>query len=198
VRLSADEALVEYYEAEYRIFRAVERIVCQNDVSGRLFNDIDDFLHTAASIMNRRKSRAGRSLENHVGYLLNQAGIPHEARISLGVDGAPDIIIPGAGAYRDESWPEERLFIVGVKTTCKDRWRQVLNEARRVRRKYILTLQKGISRAQIDEMTNAGVQLVVPKRLHTEFPEDRRDALWTVATFVTHVQRALDICVNSA
>ena len=59
------------YQTEYQIFQSVERQVCQNEVSGRLFKNIDDFLHTAASIMNRRKARAGRSFENHVEHLLN-------------------------------------------------------------------------------------------------------------------------------
>ena len=76
--------------------------------------------------MNRRKARAGRSFENHVEYLLIQAGMPHKMRPSLGADGRPDIVIPSEKAYFDPAWPEEKLFIVGLKTTCKDRWRQVL------------------------------------------------------------------------
>lgn len=191
--LSLDDSLVECYESEYRLFQSVERIVCQNDVSGRTFRDIDDFLHTAASIMNRRKSRAGRSLENHVDHLLSQAGIPHVMRPALGADGSPDIVIPSVTAYSDPSWPKEQLFVVGVKTTCKDRWRQVLNEARRVPRKFILTLQQGISRTQIDEMTQANVSLVVPKRLQSEYPEDRRGLLLSIEEFVARVRERLSI-----
>jgi hypothetical protein len=82
--LEADEALVRAYQTEYQIFQSVERQVCQNEVSGRLFKNIDDFLHTAASIMNRRKARAGRSFENHVEYLLIHANIPHKMRPALG------------------------------------------------------------------------------------------------------------------
>jgi hypothetical protein len=190
-KMSMDDTLLSLVETEYRIFQAAERIICQNAVAGCLFKDIDDFLHTAASIMNRRKARAGRSFENHVDHLLKQAGIPHVMRPSLGVAGAPDIIIPDVGAYNDETWPEDSLFVVGLKTTCKDRWRQVLNEAKRTKRKFIFTLQKGISRAQLDEMTESNVSLIVPNRLHKEYPADRRDRLWTVEGFVDHVRGRL-------
>jgi len=50
-------------KAEYRLFKLVERQLCLDEVR-RLFKDIDDFLSTAARIMNRRKTRAGRSMEN--------------------------------------------------------------------------------------------------------------------------------------
>ena len=60
----------------------------------------------------------------------------------------------------------ENLCTLAAKTTCKDRWRQVLNEADRLRdrNKYLCTLQQGISSAQMDEMQTERVILVVPKR----------------------------------
>lgn len=190
-QLPSDELLVQSNQTEYRIFQSVERRVCQNQVSGRLFKDIDDFIHTAASIMNRRKARAGRSFDNHVEYLLTQAGIPHKMRRSLGTDGRPDIVIPNEEAYFDPAWPEQKLFIVGLKTTCKDRWRQVLNEGLRVRAKYIFTLQQGISGAQLQEMHAAGVSLVVPHPLHRSFPKGSAISLLSVETFIQNVRDQL-------
>ena len=38
--------------------------------------------------------------------------------------------------------------MLAVKTTAKDRWRQVLVEAERVETKHLLTLQEGISEIQ--------------------------------------------------
>jgi EcoRII C terminal/Restriction endonuclease EcoRII, N-terminal len=190
--LTPDDALMRSYQTEYKLFQSVERQVCQNEVSGRLFKNIDDFLQTAASIMNRRKARAGRSFENHVEYLLTQAGIPHKMRPSLGADGRPDIVIPDEKAYFDRDWPEHKLFIVGLKTTCKDRWRQVLNEGRRVRAKHILTLQQGISGAQLEEMHTAGVSLVVPQPLHKSFPKGGAISLLSVETFIQTVKAELN------
>ena len=46
-----------------------------------------------------------------------------------------------------------------VKSTCKDRWRQVLTEADRIEKKYLFTLEAAISNNQTDEMQAKNVQL---------------------------------------
>jgi hypothetical protein len=138
------------------------------------------------------KARAGRSFENHVEYLLKEAGIPHKMRPSLGADGEPDIVIPDEKAYFDPNWPEKKLFIVGLKTTCKDRWRQVLDEGRRVRTKHILTLQQGISSAQLQKMRTAKVTLVVPQPLHSKFPKAHQADLLNVENFIQTVRQRLN------
>ncbi|MDZ4800422.1 MAG: type II restriction endonuclease [Bryobacteraceae bacterium] len=189
--LPPDEALMRAIETEYQLFQSVERIVCQNLVAGRLFRTFDEFIQTALSILNRRKARAGRSFENHVEYLLTQAGVPHKMRPALGADGRPDILIPSEDAYFDLSWPEKRLFVIGLKTTCKDRWRQVLNEGRRVQTKHIVTLQQGITGNQLKEMQEARVSLVVPKSLHGKYPKAWQPGLLDVHSFIEGVKQQL-------
>jgi type II restriction enzyme len=189
-RLTADDGLIKSMEGEYRLFKLAERQICQPEVV-RLFRDIDDFLKTASSILNRRKSRAGRSLENHVEQVLTDAGIPHKIR-PLGIDGRPDIVIPSEAAYHDLAYPLDKLFIVGIKTTCKDRWRQVLNEGTRVQNKHILTIQPGISTNQLNEMYTANVTLVVPHSVHKNYPRERNIALLTIEEFVSDVRTKLN------
>jgi len=186
--MSPDAVLMAGMDAEYQLFRLVERQICQAEIV-RVKKDVDDFLRTASSIMNRRKSRAGRSLENHVEYLLRAARIPHEMRPKI--DGKPDVVIPSRDAYYDSSYPLERLFIVGVKTTCKDRWRQVLNEGKRVSEKHILTIQQGISTNQLNEMHAASVTLVVPKQLHKDYPKQRNIKLLNLEEFISTVRTQL-------
>lgn len=183
-----DDRLIRAIEAEYRLFRLVERQLCQSQVC-RMFASVDDFLRTAASLMNRRKSRAGRSFENHVGILLREAGVPFDVRPA--VDGKPDILIPSRTAYEDKDYPTERLFVVGLKTTCKDRWRQVLEEGKRVPEKHIITLQRGISNKQLASMKSASVSLVVPKSLHTLYRRDGPMKLLTIEGFIRRVRRRL-------
>lgn len=189
-RLPSDDALMATMDAEYRLFKLAERQICQRDII-RVFRDVDDFLKTASSILNRRKSRAGRSLENHVEQVLINAGIPHKMR-PANIDGEPDVVIPSEAAYFDPAYPPDKLFIVGVKTTCKDRWRQVLNEGKRVPEKYILTLQQGISPKQLNEMHKANVTLVVPKQLHKKYPEKHTVTLLGIEEFVSTVRRQLN------
>lgn len=45
----------------------------------------------------------------------------------------PDFLFPSAVAYRDLTYPVSKLVTLAAKTTCKDRWRQILNEANRLK-----------------------------------------------------------------
>lgn len=188
MRLSSDDRLMKAVEAEYALFRLVERRLCTPQMN-RLFESVDDFLRTAASIMNRRKSRAGRSLENQMKRVLEDARVPFEVRPEI--DGRPDIVIPSSAAYHDQRYPIDRLFVIGLKTTCKDRWRQVLNEGHRVPRKHLITLQRGISRNQLTEMARAQVSLIVPISLHGEYPTGTPMNIQSVDAFIGSVREVL-------
>lgn len=183
-----DYQLMECMDAEYKLFRLVERFLCQNEIT-RLFKSIDDFLSTAARIMNRRKARAGRALENHVEFILRDYDIPFDVRPE--VDGEPDVIIPGKVQYEDLAYPTSKLFIIGIKTTCKDRWRQVLNEAKRIPHKHILTIQQGISANQLKEMHKSKVSLIVPEQIQKQYPMGTEIKMVSLETFINDVQTAL-------
>lgn len=172
IDIKADTQLIRLVQEEYTLYKMVERKIYQPEIQ-RLFTSIDDFLKTAQSILQARKSRAGRSLENHVEYLLVQSGIPHQMRPTVD-NTVPDVIIPNKAAYDDLAYPREKLFILGIKTTCKDRWRQVLKEAPKIERKHILTLQSGITLTQLTEMESSNVTLIVPESLHKEYPAEKR------------------------
>src|SRR5205823_4667263 len=74
-----DGAILKCMDTEYDLFKRVERKVCEAALV-RSFKDVDEFIAAAQTLLQRRKSRAGRSLENHVSYFLKRAGIPHEMR----------------------------------------------------------------------------------------------------------------------
>lgn len=42
----------------------------------------------------------------------------------------PDFVFPNGECYHKLEFPGDLLTILGAKSTCKDRWRQVLNEGR--------------------------------------------------------------------
>jgi len=184
----SDDRLMDLMKGEYRLFRLVERQICLPEVC-RLFKDIDDFLKTAATLMNRRKSRAGRSMENHVEYLLNDAKIPFDVRPQI--DGEPDIVIPGKAAYDDPKFPTDKLFVVGVKTTCKDRWRQVTQEAPRIEWKHLITIQEGVSAKQLKQMHQHKVTLVVPQKLHSRYPRVKGARLLDMEAFIRAIRKTL-------
>jgi hypothetical protein len=86
---------------------------------------------------------------------------------------------------RWREFPTEQLHMLAVKTTLKDRWRQVLAEADRISPKHLLTLQPAISAAQTDEMRGQNLQLVVPAPLHGTFQSTQQEWLLDVGGFLS-------------
>jgi hypothetical protein len=129
----------------------------------------------------------------------NQSGIPpgHSIlpkallRLAWTVRGAaltPDFIFPGEKEYHDTSFDESLLVMLGVKSTSKDRWRQILTEADRIRNKHLCTLEPSISTRQTDEMVRHHLTLVVPERLHETYTADQRRALLRLSDFIDCVR----------
>ena len=63
--------------------------------------------------------------------------------------------------YHDADYPVAKLTMLGAKSSCKDRWRQVLSEAARLSHKHLIMLEPGITRTQTDEMQQSNLQLIV-------------------------------------
>lgn len=181
--LPADQRLLRRRDCEYEIFRSIE----QEWVLPRIkegFATVDLFVQFAHSVTNRRKSRSGTSLQMHVRQILQEERVPHSYDQFSEERKRPDFLFPSADAYRNGAYPADRLRMLAVKTTCKDRWRQILNEADRIPQKHLLTLQEGVSRHQFDEMRAAGVQLVVPTPLIRAYPKSVRPDLTSLGDFV--------------
>jgi len=185
-----DKMLLRYTEAEYRLFKAIEHERYGKTVAAG-FRSVDEFVAMANQVLNRRKSRAGKSLEHHLAAIFDDHKIRYKAQAVTEGNKRPDFLFPSEEAYHDMSFSIDKICTLAAKTTCKDRWRQILNEADRLRdeNKYLCTMQQGISAAQMDEMQAEKVILVVPKPYIKAYPVDRRDRIWTLADFVDHVKR---------
>jgi hypothetical protein len=96
----------------------------------------------------------------------------------------PDFIFPGISHYHDPDFPATCLTMLGVKSTCKDRWRQVLSEAKRVDNKHLFTLEPGISENQTTEMTENKLTLVLPKNLHDSYKPAQKAGLMELSDFI--------------
>ncbi len=46
-------------------------------------------------------------------------------------------LVPNITAYEDASFRAHRLRMLGAKTTCKDRWRQIINEVNAFERNIV-------------------------------------------------------------
>ena len=184
-----DSILLRWIDQEYTLFRALEQ-ARYGDVVAAGFASVDDFVVMANQVLNRRKSRAGKSLEHHLAAIFDENKIQYTAQAVTEGNKKPDFLFPSEEAYHDMTFPVKKLCTLAAKTTCKDRWRQILNEADRLRdeNKFLCTMQQGISAAQMDEMEAEKVILVVPKAYHNAYPKEKRDRIWTLGEFVRYIK----------
>jgi hypothetical protein len=184
----ADTALITWMDREEILFRTLERHLIAEKLREGFGEDVDGFIQFSLSVQNRRKSRAGSALEHHFAEILRVRGIQFERAAQTENRSKPDFLFPSGISYHDPKFPVDRLTVLGVKSSCKDRWRQVLAEANRVRKKHLLTLEPGISSNQTDEMKQRNLQLVLPRKLHESYTSIQQSWLLTVSEFLKVVQ----------
>lgn len=189
-----DMALVTWLSHEEALFRRLERrIVARrldegfHDESGT--TDVDGFIRFSLSVQNRRKSRMGQSLEHHLEAVFRAHDIACVRGAVTENNQRPDFLFPSEKAY----WAAPNIGYVrptmlAAKSSCKDRWRQVLAEASKIPRKHLLTLEPGISEPQTTQMANSNLQLVVPKSIQETYTESQRTWLWNLGDFIRDVE----------
>ncbi len=189
--LTADQRLMRRRECEFEIFRCVEEAI-ELPAIRKGFSTLDEFIEHAQTVLQRRKARSGRSLELHTREILIEEQLGEGTDFVHGAQSEngkrPDFLFPSAAAYHDPAFPVTQLRMLAAKTTCRDRWRQILNEADRIPVKHLLTLQEGVSESQFREMEQAKVQLVVPKPLIERFPKTVRSRIQTLESFIADIR----------
>ncbi|MBF0291368.1 MAG: hypothetical protein HQK86_04350 [Nitrospinae bacterium] len=125
----------------------------------------------------------------HLEEIFIKCGIRYNRRTAVTENKAkPDFLFPGVAEYHDLAFNKLRLTMLGVKSTCKDRWRQVLAEADRIDDKHLLTLEAAISTHQTNEMQAKRLQLVLPRGLHKTYTAEQQTWLMDVAGFTKLVR----------
>jgi EcoRII C terminal len=183
-----DAALLGWMEREEILFRTMERHLLGDRLQKGFADDVDGFLAFSLAVQNRRKSRSGHALENHLEVIFTVNGLRFERGVATEGKAKPDFLFPGSREYKDPGFDAALLTMLGAKTTCKDRWRQVLAEARRIDHKHLLTLEAAISSHQTDQMQEHGLQLVIPRGLHSTFTPVQQLSLLDMAGFTTMVR----------
>ena len=186
-----DETLVVWMEQEEMLFRTFEKHILQQKLKngfGKNGDDTDEFINFSLSIQNRRKSRAGWAFENHLAFLFQCNKINFSKGKKTERNNKPDFIFPDIKLYADPHFPAEVLTMLGVKTSAKDRWRQVLSEADRISHKHLITLEPSISKNQTDEMKSKNLQLIVPLSIKSSYTAEQREDLMVVSEFIKLVK----------
>lgn len=186
-REDPDGTLMLWMDREEVLFRTLEKHFVGDWLRHSFTGEVEDFMQKSLSVQNRRKSRAGSALEGHLAKVFDVLGILYSTQGRTENNAKPDFLFPGHAEYHDEAFTSESLNMLGVKTTCKDRWRQVLSEANRIPAKHLLTLESAISTNQTDEMAAWNLTLVVPTSLQESYTVGQRSRLWSVRNFTDMV-----------
>ena len=179
-----DAVLMAWLDREEVLFRTLERYLIAERLKSGFTEDVNAFMTFSLGIQNRRKTRAGSALENHIEAIFRERNISYARGQATENRSKPDFVFPGIDQYRDPGFPSARLTMLGAKATCKDRWRQVLAEADRIPEKHLLTLEPGISENQTAEMQSRRLRLVVPAGIHGSYTSQQRRRLLRVSDFI--------------
>lgn len=182
-----DAVIMAWLEREEILFRTLEKHIIGERLSKGFESDIDGFISFSLSVQNRRKSRAGLAFENHLEILFNECGIRYSRTPVTEHKSKPDFIFPGENEYHDILFDSSYLTMLAVKSSCKDRWRQVLVEADRIEKKHLITLETAISKSQTDEMRSKEVQLILPRALHNTYSVEQQNWLMDISEFTALV-----------
>lgn len=189
-----DDTLLAWLDHEEALFRRIERRIIADRIErgfvGEDGADVDGFMSFSLGVQNRRKARMGLSLEHHVEAILDMRGLSFVRGAVTERGNRPDFLFPSAEAYQKAPGAGAAcLAMLGAKSTCKDRWRQVLVEADKIPRKHLLTLEPGISEQQTSRMEASKLQLVVPRSIHATYTAHQRGWLWTLEQFIHDTER---------
>lgn len=183
-----DGTLEAWMNHEEILFKAFERTIVQEKLTDG-FSEVDDFIRFSLSVQNRRKSRVGHALEHHLAAIFDANRIMYERGALTENKSKPDFLFPGSVAYHDLSMTSPPLYMLGAKTTCKDRWRQVLTEAARIPNKHLFTLETAISANQLQEMRAHSLQLVSTPGVLATYPATPTVQSMTLAEFIHLVRQ---------
>lgn len=187
-----DETLLHWVDTEYVLFQMVEQKIYEPIIT-EPFKDVPSFVEVANKILNRRKSRAGKSLEHHLASVFDVSHIIYEEQVVTEENKKPDFIFPNGKCYHNFEFSANLLVSLAAKTTCKDRWRQVINEANRIPEKHLFTLQQSISSNQLKEMADEKVHLVVPHKYIHNYPIEYQSSIWDLNTFISFVREKQEL-----
>jgi len=190
-RDDADAALMAWLNHEEALFRRLEKKIVSERIQQGFVEDgtvdVDGFIKYSLGVQNRRKARMGRSFENQLRAVFDAFAVRYDEQVITEKGKKPDFIFPGKEQYEDIFFPVEQLTMLAAKSTCKDRWPQILPEAEKLSSKHLVTLEPGISVAQTDLMRTSSVQLIVPQSIQGSYTDSQRSWLWQVSDFLDAV-----------
>ena len=92
IKTDPDKIVLSWTNQEYRLFRAIEQSKYGEEIL-RGFTSVEDFIVLANQVLNRRKSRAGKSLEHHLSAIFDGNNLRYSAQGVTEGNKKPDLCL---------------------------------------------------------------------------------------------------------
>lgn len=190
LRTHFDDVFIRLLEIEYETYLKIERDVCspilanllaegaERLTTGAVARRYDEILAFSMSIIQSRKSRAGKAFEAAFDRLFSQLGYPYQVQQKVDRNSVPDFIVPGLDVYEDQ--PGEAVVFT-LKRTLRERWRQILMEGSRFPAYFLVTIDEKLSASMLGEAAANRIYVVAPQ------PIIDRQALYAAAPNVVSI-----------
>ena len=129
----------------------------------------------------------GLALQNHLSFLFQKSNIRFDSQQRTEGKNTPDFIFPGIAHYLNGCFNPKHLTMLAAKSSCKERWRQILTEANRIEFKHLCTLDPSISLGQIEEMDTQHVKLVIPNGIANLYGKKYEKHFASITQFINEV-----------
>lgn len=126
----------------------------------RGFSELDGIFLSASQ---QRKTRAGRSFEQHIARMLRDGGIRFSEQAVLG-GRRPDFVLPDVKTLSRSDRDYADAAVLSAKTTLRERWKQVRHETFNCE-VFLGTVDDRVPGHVIGALAEQGIRLVVPESL---------------------------------
>ena len=177
-----DKILLRWIDTDFKLFHFFEEHFYK-PVYSSPFKDCQSLVDFSNEILNRRKNRTGKALIYHLSKIFSCSKLKFDEQV-LEDNKNAGFVFPGIVEYRDPLFPTDDLVFLSVKPTCKDRWKQILTDSDRIKKKFLFTLQPGVASSQLREMKQSNITLVVPVVNKACFDPAFKDDVLSLSEFI--------------
>lgn len=166
MKISRDIEYFLYKRAELRHRSAdIVRIISEGgpDLVSAVVRGFPQLDASFLSASQHRKSRAGRSFEQHISRLLKDGKVRFQEQF-ITSGRRPDFVLPNGEVLGSKTRGFEDALVLSAKTTLRERWKQIALEKFNCGL-FLATVDDRVSSDAIDDMARSDIFLVVPESL---------------------------------
>ncbi|MGX5716310.1 type II restriction endonuclease [Arthrobacter sp. MAHUQ-56] len=184
-----DGTMLRWLRTEHAVVRSFESFHVAGQLRELGFNEDSGTLSAAmmaeiTAVNQRRQRWASESLRQHISVLLEARRVPVSWGPATQVQAGVDFLFPRKdveSGEQDSPSPEMTLACEGL---LHHGWWQIRYESHNPARRHMLTVQPALSSVLFDDLSNRGIQLVIPHELNQGYLPSQQERIMSVKEFI--------------